>query len=122
MLRAVIKTKSPLSKMVQNYLCIPADPVERLFSIAGKIFRPERCRLADKHFQQLMFLRCNGRYMNYEDRKYLYLFESMPLNGSNYDRLQRVLDHFRQRGDFVFMTARNMGPGLVRAENISSCQ
>ena len=54
-------------------------PVERLFSIAGKIFRPERCRLADKHFQQLMFLRCNGRYMNYEDRKYLYLFESMSV-------------------------------------------
>ena len=26
-----------------------------------------------------MFLRCNGRYMNYEDRKYLYLFESMSV-------------------------------------------
>ena len=35
---------------------------------------------------------------------------------------QIVLDHFRQRGDFVFMTARNMGPGLVRADNIASCQ
>ena len=52
-----------LAKLVPNYLCIPASsaPVERLFSIAGKIFRPERCRLADKNFQQLMFLRCNGR-------------------------------------------------------------
>ena len=26
-----------------------------------------------------MLLRCNGRYMNYEDRKYLYLFESMSV-------------------------------------------
>ena len=26
-----------------------------------------------------MFLRCNGRYMNYEDQKYLYLFESICL-------------------------------------------
>ena len=26
-----------------------------------------------------MFLRYNGRYMNYEDRKYLYLFESMSV-------------------------------------------
>ena len=26
-----------------------------------------------------MFLRCNGRYMNYEDQKYLYLFESMSV-------------------------------------------
>ena len=26
-----------------------------------------------------MFLHCNGRYMNYEDRKYLYLFESMSV-------------------------------------------
>ena len=26
-----------------------------------------------------MFLRCNGRYMNYEDRGYFYLFESMSV-------------------------------------------
>ena len=39
------------------------------------------------------------------------------LMSAHHDRLvhsQIVLDHFRQRGDFVFMTARNMGPGLVR--------
>ncbi|XP_062579450.1 zinc finger BED domain-containing protein 4-like [Saccostrea cucullata] len=38
-----------LSKLAQRYLAVPATsaPVERLFSVAGKIFRPERCRLSD---------------------------------------------------------------------------
>ena len=34
-------------------------PVERLFSVAGKVFRPERCRLTDNTFKILMFIRCN---------------------------------------------------------------
>ena len=33
--------------------------VERLFSIAGKIFRPERCRLSDELFEKLKFIHCN---------------------------------------------------------------
>ena len=43
------------------YLSVPASsaPVERLFSIAGKVFRPERCRLTDKNFETLMFIRSN---------------------------------------------------------------
>ena len=51
-----------LSYMAQRYLAVPASSaaVERLFSIGGKIFRPERCRLSDKVFEQLMFLRCNA--------------------------------------------------------------
>ena len=51
-----------LAKLAPIFLCIPASsaPVERLFSIAGKVFHPERCRLTDNTFQQLMFLRCNS--------------------------------------------------------------
>lgn len=50
-----------LAKIAPNFLCIPASsaPVERLFSIAGKVFRPDRCRLTDKSFEELMFIRCN---------------------------------------------------------------
>ena len=33
---------------------------ERLFSTAGKIFSPERYRLKDNRFEQLMFNRCNN--------------------------------------------------------------
>ena len=52
---------SPLAKLAPQFLCVPASsaPVERLFSIAGKVFRPERCRLTDKRFEELMFIRCN---------------------------------------------------------------
>ena len=51
-----------LSQLAEYYLSVPASsaPVERLFSIAGKIFRPERCRLTDKTFEQLMLIRCNA--------------------------------------------------------------
>ena len=50
-----------LSKMAVTYLALPASsaPVERLFSIAGKVFRADRCLLKDKNFEALMFLKCN---------------------------------------------------------------
>ena len=46
-----------------KYLAIPASsaPVERLFSIAGKVFRPDRSRLNDDTFERLMFIKCNGK-------------------------------------------------------------
>ena len=50
-----------LAKIAPNYLCVPASsaPLERLFSIAGKVFCPDRCCLKDKTFEELMFIRCN---------------------------------------------------------------
>ena len=50
-----------LAKIAQQYLAIPASsaPVERLFSIAGKVFRPDRCALTEKNFEKLMFIKCN---------------------------------------------------------------
>ena len=51
-----------LAHVAECILAIPASsaPVERLFSIAGKIFRPDRCRLSDKHFHELVFIRSNN--------------------------------------------------------------
>ena len=50
-----------LSQLACNYLAMPASsaPVERLFSVAGKVFKPERCCLSDARFEQLMMIRCN---------------------------------------------------------------
>ena len=47
-----------LDEVAMTVLGIPASsvPVERLFSIAGKVFRPKRCQLADATFQKLMFI------------------------------------------------------------------
>ncbi|KAG7173468.1 putative hAT family C-terminal dimerization region-containing protein 22 [Homarus americanus] len=46
------------NQLAAKYLAILATsaPVERLFSIAGKLFRPERCNLSDKRFEQLMMI------------------------------------------------------------------
>ena len=43
--------------VIDNYT---SGPVERLFSIGGKFFRPERCRLSDSVFEKLMNIKCNG--------------------------------------------------------------
>ena len=50
-----------LSLLASYYLSTPASsaPVERIFSVAGKIFRPERCCLSDERFEQLIFINCN---------------------------------------------------------------
>ena len=52
----------PLANIAKEVLGIPSSSsaVERLFSIAGKVFTPERCRLSDDRFEQLMFIRCNN--------------------------------------------------------------
>ncbi|CAB4061236.1 TRRAP [Lepeophtheirus salmonis] len=48
-----------LSKLAKEFLGIPSSsaPVERLFSVAGNIFRVERCQLTDARFEQLIFIR-----------------------------------------------------------------
>ena len=47
--------------LCEKYMSVPATsaPVERLFSIAGKVFHPDRSRLSDKVFEQHMFIKCN---------------------------------------------------------------
>ena len=54
-----------LSRLAKDVLGVPSSsaPVERLFSIAGKVFTPEICRLTDGRFAQLMFIRCNQNYI-----------------------------------------------------------
>ena len=55
-----------VSKVAEVVLAIPASSaaVERLFSVAGKIYRPERCRLSDNKFEQLMFIKCNSNIVD----------------------------------------------------------
>lgn len=55
-----------LLNLAKHYLSIPASsaPVERLFSIAGKIFRPDRCSMTDTVFQKLIAIKCNGHILN----------------------------------------------------------
>ena len=43
-----------------TYEGVPA-PVERLFSIAGKIFRPDKCSMKDKTFERLIMIKCNAK-------------------------------------------------------------
>ncbi|MGH0123568.1 UNVERIFIED_CONTAM: hypothetical protein FKN15_037013 [Acipenser sinensis] len=49
-----------LAQLACKHLAIPASSalVERLFSVAGKVFRPELCNLSDAKFEELM-IRCN---------------------------------------------------------------
>lgn len=51
-----------LALLAEYHLSLPSSsaPVERLFSIAGKIFQPERCRLTHQTFEKLMLIRCNA--------------------------------------------------------------
>ena len=55
-----------LASLAKEVLSVPSSSslVERLFSIEGKVFTPEQCRLTDKIFEELMFIRCNNAICN----------------------------------------------------------
>jgi len=44
-----------LEEIVSNFEIIN----KRIFSIAGRMFKSDRCRLTDKRFEVLMFINCN---------------------------------------------------------------
>ena len=46
---------------VQNFITSSATfaPVERLFSMAGKFFWPECCKLTDTVFEKHIYIKCN---------------------------------------------------------------
>jgi len=53
---------SALAQFACKYLAmqLPLHLLKRIFSVAGKIFRPERCRFNDKAFEELLRIRCNS--------------------------------------------------------------
>ena len=53
-----------LSTLAITYLAahVSSAPVERIFSVGGKIFPPDRCCLSDTTFQHLMFIKLNKHY------------------------------------------------------------
>ena len=55
------------AKLSLKYLAIPATsaPVERLFSVAGKVFRADRCRLTGAKFEALMFIKCKKIHLTH---------------------------------------------------------
>ena len=50
-----------LARLSLRYLCVPASSaaVERIFSIAGNICKPNRSSLTDTTFERLLYIRCN---------------------------------------------------------------
>ena len=57
---------SNLSKLAKKILAVPATlaRIERVFSHAGNILRPDRSRLKPKHFEEMLFLKLNSDLAN----------------------------------------------------------
>ena len=51
---------SQLEKIVSNF----EITIKRIFSVAGRMFEPDRCRLTDKIFEAKMFINCNKDFKN----------------------------------------------------------
>ena len=82
-----------IDKEVEDYLCYPNiatnsllkyphllqaflkfSAVERLFSCAGQILIPRRCKLSDTMFEKLVFLRCKMNNHNKTDKTYTFSY------------------------------------------------
>ena len=50
--------------LAKRVLSVPASsaPVELLFSVAGKVFKPDRCQMKDSTFETLLFINCNKEF------------------------------------------------------------
>jgi len=53
-MRSYIGSTVHLYEIVSNYEITN----KRIFSVAGRIFKPDRCRFTDKRFEALMFTNC----------------------------------------------------------------
>ena len=55
-----------LANIAVNYLSVltSSTPVERLFSVAGRVFHPDKYLLADLTFEKLKFIRCNSTWIH----------------------------------------------------------
>ena len=60
-IKAFISTYPILAVIAKHVLSVSASsaPVEHLFSVDGKIFRPDRCQMKDATFERLIFIKCN---------------------------------------------------------------
>jgi hypothetical protein len=57
---ASLKTKSMRLLFVKTNTALPSSAaIERIFSLGGRVFVPNRSRISDAHFEQLIFLRAN---------------------------------------------------------------
>ena len=70
-IKAFISTYPKLVVIAKRVLSVPASsaPVGRLFSVAGKIFRPDRCQMKDTTFECFIFIKCNkDNYCNLQKK------------------------------------------------------
>ena len=60
-IKPFISTYPTLAVIAKPVLSVSASsaPVELLFSVACKSFRPDRCRMKDTTFENLIFIKCN---------------------------------------------------------------
>ena len=63
-----------LDEIISNFQIIN----KRIFSVAGRMFKPERCRLTSKRFEASMFINCNNDFEHCSFLFNLYLKFLLP--------------------------------------------